>query len=139
MLKRTLRIIFTNWIHIVGFYVTTCLTLILFKALGISNESGSWADALQLMPLSTLLLFFIYGPILIGGFYGALVLLDIMGLIVCKFDVRKVFIFECILLIPQFIVWAFEYKYWLWITLSISFIITQFVRKAKVDKVLQTL
>jgi hypothetical protein len=138
MFKKSLKVILTNWVHIVGFYVTTCLTIVLFKATGLSNESESWTKDLLILPLSTLEVFLIYGPIIIGCFYGVLIILDILGLIVAKFDVRKVLLFECILLIPQFIVWAFQYRYWLWISLSLSFIITQFIRKAKLDKVLQS-
>ncbi len=136
MLRRTFKIILTNWVHIVGFYVTTYFTLILFEALGLSNDLGSWADMLKILPFSTLLVFLMYGPIIIGGFYGALIALDILGLIVAKIEARKVLILECVLLIPQFIVWAFEYKYWLWITLALSFVITQFIRKAKIERIL---
>ena len=135
-LKVLLKIISTNWIHLVGFYITTFLASIIFKATGLSGESATWMDDLSRMPSSILSLFFLYGRVLIGGFYVALITLDIVCFRFTKLSVWKIILLEWIVIIPLFIIWAFEYKYWLWIFLSFSFLITQLLRKTKIERFL---
>jgi hypothetical protein len=136
-LKKLLRIILTNWIHLVGFYVTTFLTLILAKAVGLSEESDTWIGVLVTLPFSILLLFYIYGYPIIGGFCVALIVLDIICFRVVKISIWKIILLEWILIIPIFFMWAFEYKYWLWISLSLSFLVTQLIRRTKIEKLLE--
>ncbi len=136
-MKVVLKITSTNWIHLVGFYITTFLTLLLFKATGLSGESDTWMNALATMPSSVLGLFFLYGPVIIGSFYIALIILDIVCFRFTKLSVWKIILLEWIVIITPFIIWAFEYKYWLWIFLSFSFFVTQLLRKTKIERFLE--
>jgi hypothetical protein len=138
-LKNTSKILATNWIHFVGFYVTTYLSLILFKLIGLEGtENDEWSTILFLSLLTIPLLFFVYGLRIIGGFFVAIVLLDIIGFNLKHAKIKLILLVEWILIIPPFINWAFEYDYWLWITLSISFLTTQLLRKRAIDNIIKS-
>lgn len=132
-----MKILSTNWVHFVGFYVTTYLSLILFKLIGIEGSANEeWSAILFLSLLTIPLLFFVYGLRIIGGFLVAIVLLDIIGFTLKPDRIKLILFIEWILIIPPFINWAFEYEYWLWITLTISFLVTQLLREKKIDKII---
>jgi len=135
-LKYTLNILATNWVHLVGFYVTTYLSLILFKLLALEgSENEEWAATIFLSPLTILLLYLVYGLRIIGGFFAAIVILDIIGFNLKTERIKLILFLEWIIIIPPFINWAFEYDYWLWLTLSMSFLVTQHLRYKKIEKI----
>jgi hypothetical protein len=136
-LKKTLNILATNWVHLVGFYITAYLSIALFKLLGVPHYgSGSWIQTLLLSLVSIPFLFFTYGLKIIVGFFGVLVLLDLIGFRFTKFKIRTILLVEWLLIIPVFIGWAFEYEYWLWITLALSFLVTQYWREQKLKRII---
>lgn len=138
-LKRTLGIISTNWIHLVGFYVTTYFSMILFNIIGLENYTNeAWNQILFLNLIMIPFLFFSYGLMFIGGFFGAIITLDSIGFNLTKTKTKNNLILdlEWIIIIPPFVTWAFEYDYWLWLTLIISFALTQWIRKSKVEKII---
>jgi hypothetical protein len=137
-LKGTLKILGTNWVHFVGFYVTTYFSLILFKLIGLEGtENDEWSTILFLSLLTIPLLFFVYGLKIIGGFFASIFILDVIGFNLKPARIKLILLLEWILIIPPFINWAFEYEYWLWITLSISFLTTQLLRKKKIEKIIK--
>src|SRR5687767_5234111 len=77
-MKNIASILATNWIHILGFYLTTYLSLILFKVVGLEAKSDDWSELLLLSPLTILFLFFIYGSTFLIGFFVSLSILDII-------------------------------------------------------------
>jgi hypothetical protein len=133
-IKRILQIILTNWIHLVGFYIMTYLSLILFKLLGLETDD-SWLATLLINPFSILILFIVYGIPFIAGFHIAIILMDLI-LFSWKNKWPKVtLIIEWMLISLPFIYWAFDYEYWLWISLSISFFTTQMIRLKRIKKI----
>lgn len=135
-LKRTFHIILTNWIHLVGFYLTTYLSYMLFKILGFEDFTyENWNDILFLSPLTIPLLFFTYGLFIIGWFYLLVVSLDSIAFNLIKEGTALILFFEWIMIIPLFLMWAFEYEYWLWLTLIFSFLVTQWIRKSMIEKI----
>jgi len=136
-IKKTLRIASTNWIHLVGFYVTTYLSLILFKLVGLEGSENDYWDVLLFLSLLTIpLLFFTYGLIIMTSFFGAILLLDIIGFNLKIQRTRLILLFQWIIIIPPFIYWAFEYEYWLWLSLCLSFLATQLIRGKTINKIL---
>lgn len=136
-IKKTLRIASTNWIHLVGFYVTTYLSLILFKLVGLEGSENDYWNVLLFLSLLTIpLLFFTYGLIIIASFFGAILLLDSIGFNLKIQRTRLILIFQWIIIIPPFIFWAFEYEYWLWLSLCLSFLVTQLIREKTINKIL---
>jgi hypothetical protein len=138
-LKKALKIFATNWVHLVGFYITTYLSIILFKTFGMEGYGNeSWLKTLSLTLLMIPFLFFTYGTLIILGFYAALLLSDTVAFSVLKSKkrIRAILLIEWLLIIPTFISWAFEYNYWLWITLSISFLVTQHLREKKIKRII---
>lgn len=125
----------TNWIHIVGFYITLYLSGILFKLFGIERFSfDTWALQIGFSIVSIMLLFLIYGLPIIGAFYVTLLLMDIVFFRFTSLKSTTILMLEWSLVVPIFIYWAFLYEYWLWIVLSISFWITQTIRGRWIQK-----
>lgn len=120
----------------VGFYVTTYLSLILFRLIGLET-TDSWFSTLLTSFLTIPLLYLVYGLKIIAEFYGVIILLDLIGFSIFKNRVKKILFFETILITPPFIAWAFEYQYWLWITLSISLGVTQYIRIWRIERINQ--
>ena len=112
------------------------LSGIFFKAVGIDNKSDTWADVIVSSLFSILLAFILYSPIITVGFYGILILLDVVCFHFLKMKVWKVLLLEWILIIPPFIVWAFEYDFWIWIAMTLSFLITQLIRKKEIEQII---
>jgi hypothetical protein len=135
-LKRTLKIISTNWIHLVGFYVTTYFSLILFNFLGLEGyTTETWTQTFFLNLIMILYLIFGYGLMFLIGLFGALIILDSIGFNLTKTKTNLILFLEWIIIIPPFVTWAFEYDYWLWLTLIISFATTQMIRKQEIEKI----
>jgi len=137
--KQILSILATNWIHFLGFYVTTYLSFILFKLLGLEEYNNDWSQLLLLSPITILFLFFMYGLLILLGFYVSISALDILGFAIFKEKVIWVLLVEWILIVLPFIYWAFENQYWLWLTLSLSFSTTQFLRKQQIEKIIRNI
>ncbi len=120
-------IIFSNWVHIVGFYISAYLSGIIFKIIGLENER-SWSEVIIYDIFFILLSFFLYGILIVLAFYIVIVILDII-LFTRNFKwFKQKFILEWLIVSTPFIYWAFKYEFWLWVSLSISFFITQMIR-----------
>ena len=120
----------------VGYYVTTYLSMILFKLIGVEKfEALEWNQILFQNVLGILLLFFTFGLLFILGFYSAIACLDLIGFNVKTYTVKSILLIEYLVITPPFIKWAFEYDYWLWLTLSLSFAVTQWIRKKKLEQI----
>ncbi|PMD88026.1 hypothetical protein BWI97_25490, partial [Siphonobacter sp. BAB-5405] len=63
----------------------------------------------------------------------------ILDAILYKFSqlsVLKAVLLEWLLLSLPFFYWALKYDYWLWFILSLSFLVTQIIKKIKIEKLL---
>ena len=135
-LKRAFKIVITNWIHFIGFYVTTYLTLIVFKIFGLENAgTDPWSEFLIETLVGILVLFFTYGLLVISAFFGILILLDLILFNINRLKVLEILLIEWAILIIPFIYWGFEYDYPLWFILSLSFLGTQLMRKKELEKI----
>jgi hypothetical protein len=128
---RLLKIISTNWTHLVGFYLTTYLSFILFKIIGLGDDY-EW-DTLWFGFISAGLLFIVYGLDILGYFVLTILTMDIISFSWTNKWIKETLIIQWIIISTPFIYWAFEYQYWLWITLSISLLITQMIRRKKIE------
>jgi len=110
--------------------------MILFNAFGLETyTTETWSQTLFLNLIMIPFLFFTYGLMFIGGFFGAIIILDSIGFNLTKTKTDLILFLEWIIIIPPFVIWAFEYDYWLWLTLIISFAVTQWIRKRKIEKI----
>jgi hypothetical protein len=135
-LKNALKIATTNWIHILGFYAMTYVSFILFRIIGIEGYNGQTWDITLFLSLATIpLLFFTYGLLIIFYFYASIIIIDIIAFKWTKLETKQILLIEWIVIIPPFIFWAFKYEYWLWLTLALSFLLTQFYRKRQIEKI----
>ncbi len=130
--RNILKTLTTNWIHIVGFYFATYLTIVIGS---IFDPTEGWEPIILTGFVAALLLFFVYGYVIVGWFY-----LVIVGMYIVAFSwknkrTRQTLIIEWIIISAPFIYWAFEFQYWLWIVLSISLLITQMLRLKRIKKI----
>jgi hypothetical protein len=130
---RLLKIISTNWTHLVGFYLTTYLSFILFKIIGLGDDY-EW-DTLWFGFISAGLLFIVYGLDILGYFILTIMTMDIISFSWTNKWIKETLLIQWIIISTPFIYWAFEYQYWLWITLSISLLITQMIRRKEIETI----
>ena len=126
---RLLKIIKTNWVHLLGFYISTYFAIIIFQLLGLDRyQSDNLTRTMLLSLISIPFLFFTYGLIIITSFYILITLLDIIAFRFTRLKVLTIMFIEWLIIIPPFIYWAFKEEYWLWLVLIASLLITQIVR-----------
>jgi hypothetical protein len=118
---------------VVGFYLTTYLSFILFKIIGLGDDY-EWYT-LWFGFISAGLLFIVYGIDILGYFLLTILTLDIISFSWTNKWIKETLIIQWIIISTPFIYWAFEYQYWLWITLSISLLITQMIRRKKIETI----
>lgn len=124
-----LKIIKTNWVHLLGFYVSTYFSIIVFQVLELDRyQSDSLMKTLMISLISIPFLFFTYGLVIITSFYILITLLDIIAFRVTRLKVLTIMFIEWLIIIPPFVYWAFKEEYWLWLVLIASLICTQIVR-----------
>ena len=134
--KEILKIVGTNYIHIIGFLITTYISSIIFSLLDLERYSTDLTfESLFIWLFTVPILIFTYGLIFIGGFYLCIIIMDGVGFYLFPNQTRKILIIEWLLIIPPFVYWAFQYDYWLWLTLSVSFFITQLIREKRINKI----
>ncbi len=131
-LKHTLSILSTNWVHLLGFYVAAYLSFILLKLFGLDEPTWSWILLNSLLVI--LFFFYTYGLPFIAGFFCAMLILDSIGFNLIAKRVKLILCLEWLIIIPPFIYWAFKYEYWLWLSLILSFAVTQWIRKGMIEK-----
>lgn len=135
-MKNALKIATTNWIHLLGFYVTTYASIILFKIAGLEGfRGGTWTSTFLLSLISIPFLFFTYGLVFLIYFYALIATADIVGFTWTKLKSIEILLIEWLIIIPPFIYWAFTNDYWLWLTLSASFLLTQLYRRRQIERI----
>lgn len=132
MTKKLFKIISTNWIHLVGFYLATYLTIVVGEFF---DPTEGWEPIVLTGFVAALMLFIVYGYVIIGWFYLAILIMDIGAFSWKNNWTKRTLILEWIIISTPFIFWAVEYKYWLWITLSVSLLLTQLMRARRIEKI----
>ncbi|KAA3646823.1 MAG: hypothetical protein DWP98_10185 [Bacteroidetes bacterium] len=133
--KRILKILGTNYIHLIGFIITTYFSSIIFSLLKLERYTNEFTiDSLIVWVFTVPLLIFTYGLIFLGGFYLSIIIMDSIGFFLFPNQTRRILLIEWLIIIPPFVYWAFQYDYWLWLTLSVSFLITQLIREKIINK-----
>nr|MBB6139473.1 hypothetical protein [Mucilaginibacter sp. X5P1] len=129
------KIALTNWIHLLGFYLWLEISAIAHLFVNY-DSSDNWQSILFGLLLGVPFLMFSYGLLIIVGFLLVIVLLDLILFSIIKNNILLIMVIEWILIIPIFIYWAFKYEYWLWLGLSFTLLITQYIRSKKIGKIL---
>jgi hypothetical protein len=127
------KLLLTNWVHILGFYI--CIEISSILQVIFYNESGSsFMGTLFSLSLAVPFLMFTYGLMFIIAFLGAIILLDLALFPIVKYGPFSIMLIEWLLIVPIFIYWAFEYEYWLWLELCGVFLLTQYIKSKKIEK-----
>lgn len=129
-----LKCLLTNWVHLLGFYIGVEMFIIINMVMR-PDASNNLNATLAALLLSAPFLMFTYGLIIITAFLLAIVVFDLVLFSVIKHRTLLIMLIEWLLIVPIFIYWAFKYDYWLWIILSATFLVTQFIRSKKIDKI----
>lgn len=131
---RLIKIISTNWIHLLGFYITCYFYGLLAKLIGLGDVYDDWSTTIFFNLIGILLLLFTYGLVIILGFYIIILLLDLLLFQFKGLQLIQIVLIEWVIIIPPFIYWAFKEDYWLWLALVASLLGTQLIRRRKLMK-----
>ena len=132
-LQDILKILLSNWIHLLAIYFGFYLAIIGAKIF--EDNNYSWSSTLFESLLTIPLLIFVYGLDLLGKFYLVIFVLDILLFVFNNRWTREKLIIEWLFISIPFINAAFEYKYWAWFTISALFLLTQLYRVNKISKI----
>jgi len=116
------KILKSNWIHLVGFYIS----ILIFQIFTLI--SGSSSLSLVNLLFAPLMLLFLYGLVFLIGFYVLILLLDYTLIKGQKLEIKRAFFLEWSIFIIPLIVSAVYYNYYLWIVLGLSLGLTQLKR-----------
>lgn len=130
-MKKLLKIFATNWIHLPGFYLTVYVSFILFKLLGLGTHQD-WDAVLLHNTYGILVLFFFWGLFVLIPFYLILGIMDAILFTRKNTEPKTALWIEWSILALVSIFFAFKFEYGLWVTLPISFYITQMMRLKKI-------
>jgi hypothetical protein len=133
-MKRLAKILRTNWIHLLGFYVTTYFSIVLFHYLEIRRFQGDSPNSIFLLTFSIPMLFFTYGLVFLVSFYALIIFFDLIAFHFTKLSTKSIMLLEWALIIPPFIYWAFKEEYWLWLVLVTSLLLTQLIRIKMINR-----
>jgi hypothetical protein len=111
------------------------VSIIVFKIIGLGDDYD-WNTALGFGFVSAGILMLGYGLKIIGYFLLTIVTMDIVSFSWTNKWAKQTLILQWIIISIPFVYWAFEYDYWLWITLSISLLATQLIRGKQVDSII---
>ncbi len=128
------KVLLTNLIHLLGFYI--CLEISAIINIICYHGFDSWLGTIGGLLLGIPFFLLSYGLIFIAAFMLAIVLLDLILFSFIKNNILLVMVIEWLVIVPIFIYWAFIYEYWTWIWLSGAFLITQYIRTKKIEKLL---
>ena len=129
-----LKIILSNWIHLLAIYFGFYLAIIGSRIF--EHKNFSWSSILFESLWTIPLLIFIYGLDLLWKFFVTILLLDIILFSFNQRWTREKLIIEWAIIVTPFINAAFEYKYWAWLTISILFLLTQLYRNKQIPKII---
>lgn len=121
------KILKSNWIHLVGFYISVLIFQIF------TLISGSSSLSLVNLLFAPLMLLFLYGLVFLIGFYVLILLLDYTLIKGLKLEIKWAFFLEWFIFFIPLIVSAVFYNYYLWIVLGLSLGLTQLKRLKKLE------
>lgn len=126
-MKLKFHVFLTNWINIIGIFLISYLFLIIYEI-----------KDFPFILLSTLFVVIGYGMIFWVGFIVTIFILDfILFSRSMKFVYEKLFA-EWIIVCTPFVYWIFDNEYPYFIVQIIAFGITQYIRKNKILKILES-
>jgi len=126
---RFIRIASTNWIHLLGFYITTYLYGLFAKLIGFEDTYDDWFVTIFYNLIGIIFLLLTYGLMIVISFYLVILCLDLLLFQFKKLRLLHIVIMEWAIIIPPFIYWAFAEDYWLWLALIGSLLTTQLLRR----------
>ena len=129
-----LKILLSNWIHLLAIYFGFYFAIIGAKIF--EHNNYSWSSTVFESLLTIPLLIFVYGLDLLWKFFVTIFILDIILFSFNQCWTREKLIIEWAIIVTPFINAAFEYKYWAWLTISILFLLTQFYRRKQILKLI---
>mgnify|MGYP006392044239 CR=1 FL=1 len=128
-------IFYTNWIHFPGFYVASYLSIIFFKLIDLTSEEWNVLIVQNLFIIPFALI--TYGLIFLIPFYLLMLFFDVIVFSYNENNLLKILIMEWIIISIPLIYVAFLYKTWILLPNSISFLITQIIRKKSIIKIVK--
>jgi len=126
-----MKILYTNWINIIGIFTALFLYTTIFNLLD-PNVSRNLFQAI----FASLILIFLYGIIFWVGFVLVLTILDLIIIVPNQNNLRLKLFLEWIIISTPFIYWAIIYdrQRYIFLVAVVTFLITQLLRERLIKK-----
>jgi hypothetical protein len=128
-----MRILTTNWINILGVFVSMLLYSVIFNQL--NNDLGY--NIFQSI-VGGLILICLYGMMFWGLFVISLIVLDLLLIVRNQNNLRIKLSIEWAIISAPFIYWAIRYQEWVFLVSVLAFLLTQLFREKIIVKATQS-
>lgn len=130
-----LKIFLTNWINIVGIFLTLYLFVIVSELV---KMNGDIQNSLTIGFIGGLLGLIFYGSIFWISFILAMFLLDMFLMNASSRSLHFKLALEWVVVSSPFLYWFIEYTEWIFLIAIIAFAFTQFFRGKKIITILES-
>ena len=127
-MKKTIKILATNWINLLGIFAITFFSVFINSYL---TSPASFTQAFY----GTCILICYYGIIFWIGFAILLIIFDLIFIIPFKSKIKRMLLLEWLIISLPFIYWTIKYKQWVFLVAIITFFITQMIRERQILKI----
>ena len=131
--KYLVRVYLTNWINLVGIIAGTFLTIIVAAIFSLEESAQSLSELFGDL-LMTPFFLLLYGLLPMAIFLLLMLFLDIICFSRKTSHIFPLLFVQWLVLVIKPIEWAIDNNYWLWVGLSVSFLVTQYLRSKQIDK-----
>jgi hypothetical protein len=104
--------------------------------LGLDHSAANTIENWLLGIIMTPIFLLTYGLLPLIGFGIVMLILDTLFFIKNSRHVKVIMVMQWLIIVPTFIWWSFEYRYWLWVTLSLTLLVTQIIRSKKIKQII---
>ena len=122
-----MKIISTNWINLIGVFITVFLYAIVLNL----NDTNVSRNLFQTI-LPALILVCLYGILFWTLFILLLVILDLIFIVKDQTNLTVKLLIEWLIISSPFIYWAVRYREGIFISAIVAFLITQFIRQKRI-------
>ena len=125
-----MKIIRTNWINIIGVFVVAFIYAIILNL----NDVNVSRNVIQSI-LPALILVCLYGIMFWILYIVLLIILDLLLIAKNQNNLTAKLLAEWLIISAPFVYWGIKYQQWIFIAVTITFLITQLLRIKSIKKI----
>ncbi len=132
-MKFKLNVFKTNWINLLGIFLAVYLSYI---AITLAEMQHDLFTSLKIAFLGSVFGIILYGAMFWIGFLVLMFILDMLLMNKQMKNVNSRLLLQWLIISIPFVYWLVKYSEWIFLVAVLAFLITQYIRKEKILKIL---